>query len=171
MIPKLTIAALRFTQSAKERILNAGGQTMTLDQLALKAPTGTNTVLLRGKRNTRESVKHFGMGELCGYLGDRRCIDGIGGQARTSTRSPSQRARAASSNVVVDAESPVASRYKKHTQKIGISVDGDGRPRHEGLHMRLWATSLSLSLRIFSTKLNDTICTPAIFVGRLSLLP
>ncbi|KZP15126.1 ribosomal protein L18e [Athelia psychrophila] len=62
VIPKLTVAALRFTQSARERILNAGGQCLTLDQLALKAPTGAGTVLLRGKRNTRESVKHFGMG-------------------------------------------------------------------------------------------------------------
>ena len=35
---------------------------MTLDQLAMRAPTGSNTILLRGKRNTREAVKHFGMG-------------------------------------------------------------------------------------------------------------
>ncbi|TFY80406.1 hypothetical protein EWM64_g3597 [Hericium alpestre] len=61
-IPKLSIAALRFTRSAKERILKAGGEAITLDQLALRAPTGSNTVLLRGKRNTREAVKHFGMG-------------------------------------------------------------------------------------------------------------
>ncbi|KAF4574539.1 ribosomal protein eL18 family protein [Pleurotus pulmonarius] len=61
-VPKLTIAALRFTRAAKERILNAGGEAITLDQLATRAPTGANTVLLRGKRNTREAVKHFGMG-------------------------------------------------------------------------------------------------------------
>ena len=61
-IPKLTIAALRFTTSAKERILKAGGEALTLDQLALRAPTGSNTILLRGKRTTREAVKHFGMG-------------------------------------------------------------------------------------------------------------
>jgi len=61
-VPKLSIAALRFTRAAKERILNAGGEALTLDQLALRAPTGSNTVLLRGKRNTREAVKHFGMG-------------------------------------------------------------------------------------------------------------
>ncbi|KAI0316126.1 60S ribosomal protein L18 [Amylostereum chailletii] len=61
-IPKLSVAALRFTQSAKERILKAGGEVLTLDQLATRAPTGSNTVLLRGKRNTREAVKHFGMG-------------------------------------------------------------------------------------------------------------
>jgi len=61
-VPKLSIAALRYTRAAKERILNAGGETLTLDQLALRAPTGSNTILLRGKRNTREAVKHFGMG-------------------------------------------------------------------------------------------------------------
>lgn len=61
-IPKLCVAALRFTKGAKERILKAGGETLTLDQLALRSPTGSNTVLLRGKRNTREACKHFGMG-------------------------------------------------------------------------------------------------------------
>ena len=61
-IPKLTIAALRFTTSAKERITQAGGEALTLDQLALRAPTGSNTILLRGKRTSREAVKHFGMG-------------------------------------------------------------------------------------------------------------
>ncbi|KAK7471125.1 hypothetical protein VKT23_002539 [Stygiomarasmius scandens] len=61
-VPKLSIAALRFTQSAKDRILKAGGEVLTLDQLALRAPTGSNTILLRGKRNSREAVKHFGMG-------------------------------------------------------------------------------------------------------------
>ncbi|EPQ59697.1 60S ribosomal protein L18 [Gloeophyllum trabeum ATCC 11539] len=61
-VPKLTIAALRFTRAAKERILKAGGEAITLDQLAIRAPTGANTILLRGKRNSREAVKHFGMG-------------------------------------------------------------------------------------------------------------
>jgi large subunit ribosomal protein L18e len=63
IVPKLTVAALRFTRAARERILNAGGEVLTLDQLALRAPTGANTILLRGKRNTREAVKHFGMGK------------------------------------------------------------------------------------------------------------
>ncbi|KAG8745551.1 hypothetical protein FRC10_007729 [Ceratobasidium sp. 414] len=62
-VPKLSIAALRFTRAARERILNAGGEVLTLDQLALRAPTGSNTIILRGKRNTREAVKHFGMGK------------------------------------------------------------------------------------------------------------
>ena len=59
-IPKLSVAALRFSTSARERIVAAGGECLTLDQLALRAPTGSNTVLLRGKRNSREAVKHFG---------------------------------------------------------------------------------------------------------------
>jgi large subunit ribosomal protein L18e len=63
-VPKLSVAALKFTRSAKERIIKAGGEAITLDQLALRAPTGSNTILLRGKRNTREAVKHFGFGEL-----------------------------------------------------------------------------------------------------------
>lgn len=33
---------------------------LTFDQLALLAPTGSNTVLLRGPKNSREAVKHFG---------------------------------------------------------------------------------------------------------------
>jgi len=61
-VPKISIAALRFTRAAKERILNAGGEALTLDQLALRAPTGANTVLLRGKKTAREANKHFGMG-------------------------------------------------------------------------------------------------------------
>ncbi|KAI0156884.1 ribosomal protein L18e/L15P [Xylariaceae sp. FL1272] len=61
-VPKVTIAALRFTATARARILAAGGETLTLDQLALRAPTGSNTLLLRGPKNSRESVKHFGFG-------------------------------------------------------------------------------------------------------------
>ncbi|OBZ71756.1 60S ribosomal protein L18-B [Grifola frondosa] len=61
-VPKLSIAALRFTTAAKERILKAGGEVLTLDQLAMRAPTGANTILLRGRRTAREAVKHFGMG-------------------------------------------------------------------------------------------------------------
>lgn len=60
--PKLSIAALRFTATARARIVAAGGQALTLDQLALEKPTGANTVLLRGPKNSREAFKHFGFG-------------------------------------------------------------------------------------------------------------
>lgn len=61
-VPKLTVAALRFTATARARIEKAGGECLTLDQLALRAPTGANTLLLRGPKNSREAVKHFGFG-------------------------------------------------------------------------------------------------------------
>ncbi|KAK3395273.1 putative 60S ribosomal protein L18-B [Podospora didyma] len=62
VVPKLTVAALRFTATARARIVGAGGQAITLDQLALEKPTGANTLLLRGAKNSREAVKHFGFG-------------------------------------------------------------------------------------------------------------
>jgi len=61
-VPKLSVAALRVTATARARIIAAGGEVLTLDQLALRAPTGSNTLLLRGPKNSREAVKHFGMG-------------------------------------------------------------------------------------------------------------
>ena len=61
-VPKLSIAALRFTSTARARIEKAGGECLTLDELALRHPTGANTLLLRGPKNAREAVKHFGMG-------------------------------------------------------------------------------------------------------------
>ncbi|RQM05570.1 hypothetical protein DH86_00001602 [Scytalidium sp. 3C] len=61
-VPKLSVAALRFTATARARITAAGGEALTLDQLALRAPTGSNTLLLRGPKNAREAVKHFGFG-------------------------------------------------------------------------------------------------------------
>ncbi|KAI4196965.1 MAG: hypothetical protein LQ350_006218 [Teloschistes chrysophthalmus] len=61
-VPKITVAALRFTATARKRIEKAGGECLTLDQLALRAPTGANTLLVRGPKNAREAVKHFGFG-------------------------------------------------------------------------------------------------------------
>jgi large subunit ribosomal protein L18e len=61
-VPKRTVAALRFTSTARARVLAAGGEALTLDQLALRAPTGQNTLLIRGPKNAREAVKHFGFG-------------------------------------------------------------------------------------------------------------
>ena len=58
-LPKLKVCALRFTAGARARITKAGGECLTFDQLALAAPKGTGTVLLRGSKN-REALKHFG---------------------------------------------------------------------------------------------------------------
>ncbi|KAL9247152.1 hypothetical protein vseg_020615 [Gypsophila vaccaria] len=59
-VPALKVCALRFTETARARIEKAGGECLTFDQLALRAPLGQNTVLLRGPKNAREAVKHFG---------------------------------------------------------------------------------------------------------------
>ena len=43
-VPALKVVALCFTETARARILKAGGEVLTFDQLALRAPTGANTV-------------------------------------------------------------------------------------------------------------------------------
>lgn len=59
-VPALKIAAMRFTEGARARITKAGGQCLTFDELAMMAPTGKDTVLLRGKRTARTANKYFG---------------------------------------------------------------------------------------------------------------
>ncbi|KAL6572628.1 60S ribosomal protein L18 [Orobanche minor] len=54
------MVARRFTETARARIEKAGAECLTFDQLALRAPLGQNTVLLRGSRKAREAVRHFG---------------------------------------------------------------------------------------------------------------
>lgn len=44
------VCALRVTRGARSRILKAGGQIMTFDQLAMTTPKGQGTVLLSGER-------------------------------------------------------------------------------------------------------------------------
>lgn len=60
-LPKMRVAALKFTKTARARILKNGGEIITLDQLAMLAPTGANTIILRGRKNAREAVKYFGI--------------------------------------------------------------------------------------------------------------
>jgi large subunit ribosomal protein L18e len=57
--PKLSVCALAFSTNARKRILAAGGECMSLDELALRAPKGANTVLLRGPKS-RKALAHFG---------------------------------------------------------------------------------------------------------------
>lgn len=59
-VPKISLCCLRVSESARARILAAGGRVLTFDQLALEAPLGRGTLLLRGPKNAREAVKHFG---------------------------------------------------------------------------------------------------------------
>merc|ERR1719408_1190097 len=58
-VPKMTIAALKFTETARAKIVKAGGKCLTLDQLVMTAPTGTGTLLLRGSKD-REAKRYFG---------------------------------------------------------------------------------------------------------------
>lgn len=46
-VPAIKVTALRFTETARARILKAGGECLTFDQLALRAPLGQNTVCLQ----------------------------------------------------------------------------------------------------------------------------
>ena len=62
-VPKLTVCALTFTEGARARILKAGGECLTFDQLALREPKGCNTVLLRGRLKARKAYSYFGMGK------------------------------------------------------------------------------------------------------------
>jgi ribosomal protein L18E len=111
-VPKMSVAALRVTATARARITAAGGNVITLDQLALEKPTGANTLLLRGPKNAREAVKHFGFGPHKNKV--RRFPLIIHDRSRTDplNRSPTSAPRAASSSVPVAAGGRVASRSK-----------------------------------------------------------
>merc|ERR1719362_2494867 len=58
-VPELKVCALRFTETARRRIIKAGGECLTFDKLALRAPLGSGTVLLRGPLK-RKVDRHFG---------------------------------------------------------------------------------------------------------------
>lgn len=122
--PKVTVAALRFTATARARIIAAGGEAITLDQLALRAPTGSNTLILRGPKNAREAFKHFGMGphkhkvSICSSSRGRATQQHT---ANTHYRSPTLSPRAASSSVPVVAEDLAVSRFKQWHRILGSS--------------------------------------------------
>ncbi|MCL4131789.1 UNVERIFIED_CONTAM: hypothetical protein GTU68_016257 [Idotea baltica] len=59
-VPKLTLCALRVSAQARARIEKAGGEVITFDVLARRAPTGKGTVLIQGIRKAREACRHFG---------------------------------------------------------------------------------------------------------------
>merc|ERR1712241_514323 len=60
-MPKMKVCALRITDRARGRILKAGGEIITFDQLALRAPKGQNTVLVQGPRKARKVYRHMGL--------------------------------------------------------------------------------------------------------------
>jgi hypothetical protein len=117
-LPKLSIAALRFTASARARIEKAGGEVLTIDEVATRFPTGSNTILLRGARNSREAVKHFGFGPhsrkvRSGHDRENWLVADIHHRSRMS------RARDASSSALVAAEGRVVSRSRRWLE-VGV---------------------------------------------------
>ena len=60
IVPAMKVCALNFTETARARIVAAGGECLTFDQLATLRPTGDKCLLLEGDRKRREAVKHFG---------------------------------------------------------------------------------------------------------------
>jgi hypothetical protein len=111
-VPKLSVAALRFTASARARIEAAGGEAITLDQLALRAPTGSNTLLLRGPKNAREAVKHFGFGPHKHKKPYVTSITGYSGKMKLTVRLVTSSPRAGSSSVPVVVAGAEVSRCK-----------------------------------------------------------
>jgi ribosomal protein L18E len=120
-LPKLSIAALRYTNTARARIVAAGGEALTIDQLAMRAPTGANTLLLRGPKNAREAVKHFGFGphshkaRQTPWLFREQHPSWIYTFTNNHCRSLRLRARVASSSVPVVADARRVSRCKQFT--------------------------------------------------------
>uniref|UniRef100_A0A4X2JWV9 Large ribosomal subunit protein uL15/eL18 domain-containing protein n=1 Tax=Vombatus ursinus TaxID=29139 RepID=A0A4X2JWV9_VOMUR len=49
-VPKLKVCALHVTSNARNRILKAGGKSLTFDQLAMSSPKGRGTILLSGRK-------------------------------------------------------------------------------------------------------------------------
>ena len=88
----IRVCALRFSKSARQSIEGAKGQCLTFDQLAQVAPTGKNTLLMRGRRAGRESVKHFGAAGVPGahvkpYVTSRGAEQARGRRAGTGYKS------------------------------------------------------------------------------------
>merc|ERR1711860_19391 len=59
-VPKLKVCALHVTEGARARIIKTGGEILTFDQLAVKAPKGNNTVLIQGPRKARKAYTYVG---------------------------------------------------------------------------------------------------------------
>uniref|UniRef100_A0A7S4N4K7 Large ribosomal subunit protein uL15/eL18 domain-containing protein n=1 Tax=Paramoeba aestuarina TaxID=180227 RepID=A0A7S4N4K7_9EUKA len=72
-IPKMRVCALRFSKMAARRIEAAGGECLTFDQFATENPTGSNTLLLRGRKSRREVVKSYGAAGVPGSHTKPKC--------------------------------------------------------------------------------------------------
>merc|ERR1739841_490533 len=59
--PKMNIVALKFTETARARIVAAGGNCMTFDQLAQSDPWAENVTLIRSDPYKRHSQRYMGL--------------------------------------------------------------------------------------------------------------
>lgn len=118
-VPKMTICALRFTSTARARIEKAGGECLTFDQLAMRAPTGSNVILLRGPKNAREAVKHFGFGPHTDKVRWISVASLCAAHTNYYYRSHTLRARAGSSSGLVVGEGRVVSKSKRSAHTSG----------------------------------------------------
>lgn len=66
-LPKLKICALRVTARARARIIKAGGEIITFDQLALQSPKGQNTVLMQGESDMTSIHPPFDVNREASY--------------------------------------------------------------------------------------------------------
>mmetsp|Transcript_55557 Transcript_55557/g.92379 ORF Transcript_55557/g.92379 Transcript_55557/m.92379 type:complete len:196 (-) Transcript_55557:1383-1970(-) len=55
----LKLCCLRISESARNKIIQYGGEVITFDQLALREPLGKNTLLLRGPLKARKAYRFF----------------------------------------------------------------------------------------------------------------
>ena len=138
--PKLTVAALRFTATARARIIAAGGEAITLDQLALRAPTGANTLILRGPKNAREAYKHFGMGPHKHKVRLNTVFATTITIILTHFRNPTSSPRAENSSVLVVADALVVSRFKEG-KTMGNGNENCTELDQFSCRGRLWALS------------------------------
>lgn len=63
-VPKMTVCAMHFTETARARIEKVGGKCMSFDQLLLENPTGKGCLLIQGSRKARKEYKYFGAAGL-----------------------------------------------------------------------------------------------------------
>ena len=92
-VPKMEVCALRFSETARARILAAGGKCLTFDQLALAHPTGSRVLLVRGALKARSSYKYFGKAPGAKGSKTRARVSRVGKLGRNFESAKNQRGR------------------------------------------------------------------------------
>ena len=93
VVPKMEVCALRFSETARARIVAAGGKCLTFDQLALAHPTGSHVLLVRGALKARSAYKYFGKAPGAKGSKTRARISRVGKLGRNFESAKNQRGR------------------------------------------------------------------------------